>query len=49
MEDIMKTFKQVMNQLERIHTLYVKGFGTEKMIRKCEDIFFGYKDIGLQF
>lgn len=36
----MKTFKQISDQCERIAKLYYKGFGTRKMIEKCEEIFF---------
>jgi pentatricopeptide repeat protein len=34
-----KTQKEIMAQLERIYTLYLKGYGNNKMIEECEDIF----------
>ena len=34
-----KTHKEIMVQLERIYTLYLKGYGSNKMIEDCEDIF----------
>lgn len=37
---IMKTFKQISDQCERIAKLYMKGFGTKKMYEKVEEIFF---------
>lgn len=36
----MKTFKEISAQCERIAKLYLKGYGTQKMIEKCEEIFF---------
>lgn len=36
----MKTIKEISEQCERIMNLYLKGFGTQKMIEKVERIFF---------
>lgn len=36
----MKTFKEISQQCERIASLYLKGYGTKKMIERVEDIFF---------
>ena len=36
----MKTFKEISAQCERIMSLYLKGYGTKKMIEKVEEIFF---------
>lgn len=35
-----KTFKDVSIQCERIYTLHLKGYGTDTMIDKVEEIFF---------
>lgn len=35
-----KTAKQIANQCERIMKLYLKGYGTKKMITRVEEIFF---------
>lgn len=32
-----KTHKQIMEQMERIYRLYTQGYGTTKMLHKCED------------
>ena len=34
-----KTIKQMATQMERIYKLYFEGFGTPKMMEKCENIF----------
>ena len=44
----MKTFKQISDQCERIARLYLKGFGTEKMIKKVEDIFFNAYNVSIK-
>ena len=36
----MKTFKEISAQCERIARLYLKGYGTKKMIERVEEIFF---------
>ena len=42
-----KTFKDVSIQCERIFTLYINGFGTDKMYQSCESIYFKvYKENG---
>lgn len=44
----MKTFRQISAQCERIMSLYLKGFGSKKMIEKVEEIFFSaYSEINL--
>lgn len=45
----MKTFKQVSTQLERIYSLYLKGFGTKKMLETAERFFNSQQNIGLCF
>ena len=35
-----KTAKQIAIQCERIMRLYLAGYGTAKMIKRVEDIFF---------
>lgn len=45
----MKTFKEICEQCERISRLYGKGFGTEKMLQKAENIFFSRPNVGLCF
>ena len=34
-----KTFNEISIQCERISTLYLKGYGTDKMLQKCENIY----------
>ena len=36
----VKTWKEVSIQVERIVTLYYKGYGSEKMFHTCENIYF---------
>lgn len=36
----MKTFKEISAQCERIMSLFLKGYGTRKMIEKTEQIYF---------
>lgn len=37
---IRKTFSQLSEQMERIFRLYYNGgYGTEKMFRRCEELF----------
>lgn len=45
----MKTFKEISAQLERVYSLYLKGFGTKKMLETAEGFFFSQQRIGLQF
>lgn len=45
----MKTFKQISAQIERIYSLYLKGYGTKKMLETAENFFFSQRDIGLCF
>lgn len=47
--EIMKTFKQIAAQCERIAVLYAKGYGTRKMLEKAERIFFSQHNVGLSF
>lgn len=44
-----KTFRQVSAQLERIYALYLKGFGTKKLLERAERVFNSRADIGLCF
>ena len=48
-ETIMKTFSEISNQLERIYKLYLKGFGTKKMLETAERFFNSQQNIGLCF
>lgn len=43
----MKTFKEISAQCERIAKLYYQGFGTKKMIEKCEEIFFAAYNVSM--
>jgi hypothetical protein len=45
----MKTFKQIADQCERISNLYLKGFGSTKMLDFAESIFFKKQNVGLSF
>jgi hypothetical protein len=45
----MKTFSEISNQLERIYKLYLKGFGTKKMLETAERFFNSQQNIGLCF
>lgn len=36
----MKTAKEIYAQCERIYAMYLKGYGTKKMIDAVENIFF---------
>lgn len=36
----MKTAKEIYAQCERIMSLFLKGYGSKKMIDKVEEIFF---------
>ena len=45
----MKTFKQIAEQCERIYSLYLKGYGSTKMIEKAEKFFNSQQNIGLCF
>ena len=47
--EIMKTFSEISNQLERIYKLYLKGFGTKKMLETAESFFNSQQNIGLCF
>lgn len=46
---IMKSFKQIFEQCERISNLYLKGFGTRKMIDKVERIFFSLPNLSTSY
>ena len=35
-----KSFKTISIQCERIYTLHLKGYGSEKMLQMVEEIFF---------
>jgi len=45
----MKTFEQIAEQCERISKLYLKGFGSTKMLERAENIFFSFQNVGLSF
>jgi hypothetical protein len=45
----MKSFKQISAQVERIYSLYLKGYGTKKMLEKAESFFFSQQNVGLCF
>lgn len=45
----MKTFNEISSQLERIYKLYLKGYGTKKMLETAEKVFSTKKDLGLCF
>ena len=47
--EIMKTFRQIADQCERIARLYEKGFGTKKMLEKAEKVFFSVQNVGMCF
>ena len=36
----VKTFQDVSIQCERIITMHLHGYGTDKMIKRCETIYF---------
>jgi hypothetical protein len=36
----MKSYEKIAAQCERIMAMYLKGYGTQKMIEKVERIFF---------
>ena len=44
-----KSFKEICEQTERIVALHLRGYGTEKMFRKVESIFFAIPDVAKQF
>jgi len=44
-----KTFKEISEQLERIYRLYLRGYGTKKMLEKAEEFFCSKPDLGLCF
>ena len=44
-----KTFKQIANQVERIYSLYCKGFGTRKMLERAEKFMAEQPNVGLCF
>ena len=49
-EKIMKTFKQIAAQIERIERLYYNfNCGTKKMLETAERFFSSQQRIGLQF
>jgi len=45
----MKSFKEISTQLERIYKLYLKGYGTKKMLESAESFFNSQTNIGLCF
>ena len=45
----MKTFKQITDQIERIYKLYLKGFGTPKMMERAENFMARTPNVGLCF
>lgn len=44
-----KSFCDISAQIERIYTLYLKGYGTKKMLATAEKFFICQKDLGLCF
>ena len=48
--EIMKTFKEISAQIERIERLYYNfGCGTKKMLETAERFFFSQQNVGLCF
>ena len=45
----MKTFKQISAQIERVYSLYLKGYGTRKMLETAERFFVSQQNLGLHF
>lgn len=45
----MKTFKQISDQCERIMRLYLAGYGTSKMLKEVEEIFFRFPNLCKQY
>ena len=45
----MKTFKEISAQLERVYSLYLKGYGTKKMLETAEKFFSSRQRLGLCF
>lgn len=45
----MKSFKQLCAQLERIYALYLKGYGSKKLVERAEQFLCGMQNVGLQF
>lgn len=49
-DGIMKNFKEMMSQLERIYALYLHGYGTRRLIEKAERfVFSNVQNVGLMF
>ena len=44
-----KNFSQIATQVERIYSLYLKGYGTKRMLEKAESYLFGIQNVGLCF
>ena len=44
-----KSFEKAADQLERIYKLYLKGFGTKKMLEKAERFMCENSSVGLCF
>ena len=44
-----KSFKQIADQIERIYSLYLRGFGTRKMLERAEKFMASKQSIGLCF
>lgn len=45
----MKSFKQIADQVERVYTLYLKGYGTKAMMERAERFFTSRQNVGLCF
>ena len=45
----MKSFKQLCAQLERIYALYLKGYGSKKLVERAEQFLCCTPNVGLQF
>lgn len=44
-----KSFNQIAAQVERIYSLYLKGYGTKRMLETAERFFFSQQNVGLCF
>lgn len=44
-----KTFSQIASQIERIYTLYLKGYGSKSLLERAERVFNAHPNIGLCF
>lgn len=45
----MKTFADLLAQLERIYKLYQSGYGTKKLLERAESFMFRIHRVGLMF